>query len=123
MKCDFCINSKEKIRKEARIKSNVQVINSDHMAKKFCVKLARYTKKNFKLCSELKLLPGGHYISKSNECRYFLTTEMFGENTNTISSQFHQILREIVHGGITNIFFTLDNHSTNKNLVVLAYMD
>ena len=111
------------VRGIGKIKSNVHTVNSDHMSKKFMIKLPTYTKKNFKLCTEFKILPGGHYVSKFNQTKYYITSELYGENSNTILSQLHAILLEIVKNGVNNVYFILDNHSTNKNFVVLAYMD
>ena len=67
----------------------VQVINVDHMAKKLLIKPQNYSKSTFKECSAVKILPGGHYVSKNDECHYFLTTERFGETKDTIMSQMH----------------------------------
>src|SRR3990167_3049558 len=67
----------------------VQVINVDHMAKKILIKPQNYSKSTFKECSAVKILPGGHYVSKNDECHYFLTTERFGETKDTIMSQMH----------------------------------
>ena len=111
------------VRGIAKIKANVQTINSDHMSKKFMIKLQEYTKKNFKITTDFKILPGGNYISKSNQTRYYITSELYGENCNTILSQFHAILLDLVRNSVNNVYFILDNHSTNKNFVVLAYMD
>ena len=101
----------------------VYTINTDHMAKKFLIKKKSYTKSEFKICSTFKILPGGHYFAKSNECQYYLTTELFGESANTIISECDDVLKNILKRDVKEIYFVMDNHSTNKNYTVLAYFD
>lgn len=95
----------------------------DHMSKKFMIKKKKYTKEEFKSCSTFKILPGGLYLGKSNSCQYYLTTELYGENSNTILSEIDDILRQILQEEPTEIYFVMDNHSTNKNYMILAYFD
>ena len=44
--------------------------------------------------------------------------EIYGENGNTITSQIHCVLQEILKEGTKEILFIFDNHSTNKNFIV-----
>lgn len=111
------------LRGSAQMSSSVLVVNSDHMAKKFMIKLKNYSKQSFKSCASLKVLLGGHFISNKNETRYYLTTEAYGEQGNTIISEFHHVLRGYFTETTKKIHFILDNHSTNKNYIVLAYFD
>src|SRR3990167_1188970 len=93
------------------------------MSKKFLLKLKNYTKKNFKISSNFKIYPGGHYVSKTGLSRYYLTTDYYGETSNTITSQLHHVISSIYNASITQIHFVFDNHSTNKNFIVLLYLD
>ena len=64
---------------------------------------------------------------KYNETHYFLTTELYGETANTIISEMHEVIlhlfTKIIKPEIKEIYFVLDNHSTNKNFTVFAYLD
>ena len=91
-------------------------VNSDHVAKKFLIKLPKYSKRNFKLCANFKILLGGHYNSKYNQTKYYLTTELYGENSNTIASQLHYVIKDLMKQEVSEVYFILDNHSTNKNI-------
>ena len=113
----------ESLRGMAKINSTIQVVNSDHMSKKFMIKLHNYTKKKFKISSCFKIYPGGHFIAKTGQTRYFLTTDYYGETANTICSQLHQIIHELNPKNLKKLYLVMDNHSTNKNFTILAYID
>jgi len=108
---------------EAEADPNVHTINSDHMAKKFLVKFRNSTKQLTSISGCLKIHPGGHYISKSNSTIYCLFDERYSEDSNTIVSQIHFMLKKLIKPNIKSINITLDNHSTNKNKYLMAYLD
>ena len=63
------------VRGISKIKSNVLSINSDHMSKKFLVKLSHYTKKNFKLCTDLSV--AGRTLPQYNKPHKILFNDWF----------------------------------------------
>src|SRR3990167_4421553 len=112
-----------RLKKLLQVRNSTITLYSDHMAKKFHIKLPKYSKRNFKLCANFKILLGGHYNSKYNQTKYYLTTELYGENSNTTASQLHYVIKDLMKQEVSEVYFILDNHSTNKNMVVFAYLD
>ena len=112
-----------KIRGLAQVNKSVQSVNMDHMAKKFMVKLKNCSKQHYKVCSSLKVLLGGHYTSKNGRSKYFISSEAYGETGSTIISEIHSMMLEIIEERTTELYLIMDNHSTNKNSIVFAYID
>ena len=113
----------QKIRGLSKIDPRIHTVNTDHMAKKFFIKKKNYGKEDFKTSSQFKILPGGHFLSKTGQSQYYLTTELYGETSNTILSECDDLIRPLLASDAREIFFVMDNHSTNKNYVVLCYFD
>ena len=94
------------------------------MAKKHLVRFKISSKEKGVLGGNLLVHPGGHLNSKTGETTYYFFEDVkYSENANTIITQFHNMLLDVVKPGITEVNFVLDNHSTNKCYAVIAYFD
>ena len=66
---------------------------------------------------------GGHYTSKNGRSKYFISSEAYGETGSTILSEIHSMMLEIIEERTAERYLIMDNHSTNKNSIIFAYID
>lgn len=96
----------------------------DNMASKTIPKF-RKEKSDSWSKQKLVLHIGGTHFDHNSEVHYFIYPEIISESANTIVSQLADSLKKLkeTKQKIANVTITFDNHSTQKNYTVIAYLE
>lgn len=100
--------------------SIVSSVVIDNMKSKYLPKYRRETTTDWSK-TRLLLHIGGMYDDNSDEKTYYLYSNEFSESANTIITQLHLYLKNLIN--YEEIWITFDNHSTQKNYIILAYFE
>lgn len=96
----------------------------DNMASKV---LPKFRKEKSDTWSKQKLVVhiGGTHFDHNSEVHYYIYPEIISESANTIISQLEDSLRKLKgwKPKLQNVTITFDNHSTQKNYVVIGYLE